>query len=453
MKTDDVRDPVATAAALASVLDVAARPLARRIRAAGAGRYVPVITLRRAAYREQEEQLAAIPGLSTNATTAPLAPTPGFGRALLGTVGPATAEQLAAADGRLAAGDVTGQSGLAQAHDARLAGAPARRVVIRHRSTGTVTRTLATRGGERPRPLRTRLDRDVQTAAEAALTDDDPAALVAVQPSTGDVLAVANRPADGTYDRALLGRYPPGSTFKVVSTAALLGAGLDPAETVDCPATLAVDGKPFRNFEGSARGPVPFSEDFAESCNTAFVSLADRLGRDDLTRVARTFGLGERLDPGAPAAAADVPPPRDAVGKAAMLIGQDRIVASPLAMAGVAATVADGRWRAPRLLDGAPRTTGPALDPGVLATLRELMRAVVTGGTGTALAGVPGEVRGKSGTAEYGGGEPPPTHAWFIATRDDLAVAVLVEGGSSGGAVAAPIARRFFDALGAAAGA
>ncbi len=75
------------------------------------------------------------------------------------------------------------------------------------------------------------------------------------------------------------------------------------------------------------------------------------------------------------------------------------------------------------------------------------MRDVVTSGTGTALAGVPGEVLGKSGTAEYGGGDPPPTHAWFIAAREDLALAVLVEGGEAGGSVAAPIAARFFAAL------
>ena len=73
------------------------------------------------------------------------------------------------------------------------------------------------------------------------------------------------------------------------------------------------------------------------------------------------------------------------------------------------------------------------------------MRAVVTGGTGTALAGLPGFVAGKSGTAEYGGGDPPPTHAWFIAFRGDLAVAVLVEGGRAGGTVAAPIAARFLE--------
>ena len=114
-----------------------------------------------------------------------------------------------------------------------------------------------------------------------------------------------------------------------------------------------------------------------------------------------------------------------------MMIGQDRIVASPLAMAGVAATVAAGRWHAPRLLADDPRADGPALRER--ARCATLMRDVVTSGTGTALRGLPGDVIGKSGTAEYGGGDPPPTHAWFIAARDDLAVAVLVEDGRSGG--------------------
>ncbi len=75
------------------------------------------------------------------------------------------------------------------------------------------------------------------------------------------------------------------------------------------------------------------------------------------------------------------------------------------------------------------------------------MRSVVTSGTGTALAVVPGEVAGKTGTAEFGGGDPPPTHAWFIAYRGDLAIAVLVEKGSSGAVAAAPVAQRFFVAL------
>jgi cell division protein FtsI/penicillin-binding protein 2 len=289
--------------------------------------------------------------------------------------------------------------------------------------------------------VRTTLDRTVQQAAESALgSRRDKAAVVAMQPSTGDILAVANRPTDQTFDRAIDGRYPPGSTFKVVSTAALLRDGLKTTEIVPCPQTITVGGKEFRNFEGEAAGAVPFSTDFAQSCNTAFVSLAKRLPADALTRTARDFGLGRT-------SASTVPPGTDTVERAASMIGQARIVASPLAMAGVAATVADGRWHIPRLLSTDPRNSGPSIALAELSTLRTLMRSVVTFGTGTALAVVPGQVAGKTGTAEFGGGNPPPTHAWFIAFRDDLAVAVLVEKGSSGGAVAAPVAQRFFAAL------
>jgi cell division protein FtsI/penicillin-binding protein 2 len=309
--------------------------------------------------------------------------------------------------------------------------------------------TLLSRAGDPGRPVRTTLSTDVQRAAEVALGDrTDEAALVAVQPSTGDVLAVANRPVDSAYDRALEGRYPPGSTFKVVTTAALLRDGLRPDDMVDCPRTITVGGRSFKNFEGSAQGAVPFSRDFAQSCNTAFVSLTERLPADALGETARDFGLGEAFKLGMPAAEAEVPPGRDLVARAAAMIGQDRILASPLTMAGVAATVADGRWRAPRLLAGDPEQEGRPLPSGELDTLRALTRAVVTEGTGTALAGIPGDVHGKSGTAEYGGGDPPPTHAWFIAYRDDIAIAVLVENGRSGGSVAAPIAARFLQALG-----
>jgi cell division protein FtsI/penicillin-binding protein 2 len=87
------------------------------------------------------------------------------------------------------------------------------------------------------------------------------------------------------------------------------------------------------------------------------------------------------------------------------------------------------------------------LRPGERDTLRTLMRLVVTSGTGAALAGLPGEIAGKTGTAEFGGGNPPPTHAWFIAFRADLAIAVLVERGKSGAEVAVPIAQRFFGAV------
>jgi cell division protein FtsI/penicillin-binding protein 2 len=288
----------------------------------------------------------------------------------------------------------------------------------------------------------------VQLAAETALGGrTEEAALVAVKPASGDVLAVANRPTDSSFDRAIEGRYPPGSTFKVVSTAALLRAGLATSETVDCPRTIAVDGRSFRNFEGSAAGAVPFSQDFAQSCNTAFISLAGRLSPDALTRAGRDYGLGRRLRLPLAAPAAQVPPGRSAVERAAAMIGQHEILASPLSMAGVSATVAAGRWHAPRLVASDPRRAGRRLPPRERETLAGLMRSVVTSGTGTALSGVRGAPAGKSGTAEYGGGDPPPTHAWFIAYRGNLALAVLVENGRSGGAVAAPLAAAFFEAL------
>jgi cell division protein FtsI/penicillin-binding protein 2 len=437
-----VRDVDATATQLAEVLKIDGDKLAAAARRAGPKQFVEALTLRTADYQPLAERLGAIEGVQTIDGTAQLAPSRSFARALLGAVAPATAEQVQKAHGAIAAGADVGQWGLEARFESRLAGTSTRRIVIRG-ADGEPNATLLRRAGRKGQSLRTTIDRDVQQAAETALGPRrDKAAVVALQPSTGDILAVANRPTDQTFDRAIDGRYPPGSTFKVISTAALLRDGLKTSDTVACPKTITIGGKQFKNFEGEAAGAVPFSTDFTQSCNTAFVSLAKRLGADALSRTARDFGLGRTR-------ASQVPPGTDAVERAAAMIGQARIVASPLAMAGVAATVADGRWRAPRLLASDPRSSGPSLPEDELTTLRTLMRNVVTSGTGTALAVVPGEVAGKTGTAEFGGGDPPPTHAWFIAFRSDLAVAVLVEKGISGGAAAAPIAQRFFVALSA----
>ncbi len=441
-----VKRPAVTARGLADVLDVDAAPLERAIREGGKEQFVDALVMRPGDYRPLRAQIDAIRDAETAEGTAMLAPSREFARALLGTVAPASKEQLEKLGGRVAPGASVGQWGLQARFESRLAPVPERRVVVREE--GVPVETLLSRGGRRGRPVATTIDRRVQAAAEEALSGTtDEAALVAVQPSTGDVLAVANRPVESSYNRAFEGTYAPGSTFKVVSTAALLRDGLDVGDTVKCPTTIEAGGRQFKNFEGGAAGAVPFSRDFAVSCNTAFVSLAPRLAPDALTRTARDYGLGRTLQLALPAAGGKVPPGEDDVERAAAMIGQHEIVASPLAMALVAATVADGRWRAPRLLAGDPQKAGPALAGSERDTLRSLMRLVVTEGSGTALAGIPGEVRGKSGTAEFGGGDPPPTHAWFIAFRDDVAVAVLVERGRSGGSVAAPLAARFFSAL------
>jgi cell division protein FtsI/penicillin-binding protein 2 len=446
VERDKVRDPAAAAAAMARIVDVNANAYEAAIRRAGPKQFVEAITLREADAAKIDARLKEIRGALAVEDRAPLAPSRSFARALLGSVAPATAEQLKKLGARYAPGDSVGQWGLQAAFERRLAGSPERRIVIR--VGGAPSRTLRRRRGRDGSDLRTTLDIETQRAAENALGDSaKAAALVAIQPSTGDILAVANRPTDSSFDRALEGRYPPGSTFKIISTAALLRDGLDTNDTVACPRTRNVGGRVFRNFEGGAQGAVPFARDFAISCNTAFVSLANRLPANALGRTARDYGLGRPVKLALPVGQSAVPPGADAVARAATMIGQDRILASPLAMAGVAATVADGRWRAPRLLASDPRRSGPPLPSGEQQTLHTLMRSVITSGTGTALVGVPGDVAGKSGTAEFGGGDPPKTRAWFVAFRDDLAVAVLVERGRSGGSVAAPIASRFLAAL------
>jgi cell division protein FtsI/penicillin-binding protein 2 len=447
LQRDRVANPGASVRALAAIVDIDEQAFRRQVKGAGRRQFVVATTLRAADYERLAGRLRDVPGILTVDSRQPLAPTREFARALLGAVGPATAEQVAASHGRLAAGDTTGQWGLQEQFDARLRGMPARKVVVRYSSTGDVARTLRANAGKPARALRTRLSRRAQDAAEQALAPvSGAAALAVVQPSTGDVLALANRPTDDTFNRALNGVYPPGSTFKVITTTALLRRGLDVDAVVPCPKTLVVDGRGFKNFEGEAATQPTFASDFAISCNTAFISLADRLRTGELTTVAKAFGLGRGTHTAVQIATSRVPVPRGPVARAAAMIGQDRITATPLAMAGVAATVAAGRWRAPRILASDPRAAGPRLPAGELATLRRIMRRVVTNGTGTALAGIPGEVIGKSGTAEFGTGDPPPTHAWFIAARGDLALAVIVEDGRSGSAVAAPVAARFFRA-------
>jgi cell division protein FtsI/penicillin-binding protein 2 len=129
-------------------------------------------------------------------------------------------------------------------------------------------------------------------------------------------------------------------------------------------------------------------------------------------------------------------------------IGQSRIQVTPLQMASVAATVADGGYRMPHFVDQLDNVGSTPLPLGTAATVQSLMRLVVTEGTGkrAAVGGAP--VSGKTGTAEFGTADPPQTHAWFISYRGDLATSVLVEDAGFGGEIAAPIAAAFYRLLG-----
>ncbi len=460
-------DVPALTARLAELVDVDAAGLAERITAAAPDAFVPVITLRRSDYDPVRDQLQPLPGTVFRESTRPLAPTRDFARALLGTVGPASEEVVEASEGRVLAGDTTGLSGLQRRYDAQLAGTPGTSVtLVRAPAAGAaedaeaVTEELFAVPPVDGTDLQLSLDARVQQAADAALAGavaagaagNGNASLVAVDVPTGDVLAVANTPASGA-NRALTGQYPPGSTFKAVSTLALLGTGLTPQEVVGCPATATVDGRSFRNFEGGAAGDVPFAVDFAQSCNTAFVQLSSRLDAAALAAAGADVGLGGAWSLGTDAFTGSVPAEGSAVDVAAATIGQGEVLASPVAMAAVASTIARGSWADPRLvLTPAPEAgegASPAPDPARLGVVRDLMREVAVSGTASALADVPGApVHAKTGTAEFGTATPPQTHAWTIGFQGDVAFAVVVEEGASGGRVAVPVAESFLRALG-----
>jgi cell division protein FtsI/penicillin-binding protein 2 len=265
------------------------------------------------------------------------------------------------------------------------------------------------------------------------------------------VLAVANGgPNAAGYNRALIGRYPPGSTFKVATTFALLQAGITPQTTVDCPPTITIGGRVFKNAEGEALGSPPFRTDFAQSCNTAFVGSSRRITAAQLYSAAHTLGYAAPNTLGVTAFTGSVPQTASTVEHAADAIGQGTVLASPLTVASVSASVAAGRFSPPRLvLDPAPpAATALALATAPISDLQSLMREVVVSGTGTALRGVPGApVQGKTGTAEFGSADPPETHAWFTGYQGDIAFAVVVEGGGFGAKAAAPLAAAFLTRL------
>jgi hypothetical protein len=361
---------------------------------------------------------------------------------IAGTRAAATAEQAARLGPPYREGDVIGQSGLEAAFERRLAGDPASelRVVDPRRD---VVETLLLTAGTPPAPVQTGLDPRVQQRAGEALAGVvQPASLVAIDAPSGEVRAVVSHPSGG-FPRALMGRYPPGSTFKIVTATAALLSGVTPSTTVQCPPQVSVGGRRFVNAEGEELGPIPFRTAFAHSCNTAFVNVATALPPNALAGAAGLYGFGGYELP-VPAFTARFPAPGDAVEGAAAAIGQARVEASPLHMASVAAAVASGTWRPPRFVRAAPGSEHPIT---VAPTVRELMRLVVTSGTGTAanIGGAP--VSGKTGTAEFGTRQPPEVHAWFVGFRGNLAFAVLVDGGGFGGRIAAPIAARFLRSL------
>ncbi|HJS92812.1 MAG TPA: penicillin-binding transpeptidase domain-containing protein [Solirubrobacteraceae bacterium] len=426
--------------------------------AAHPAEFEPVFTVSRARFDQLRSGPAAhnvyaVPGTEFERTSAPAAMTSQLAAHVVGSLGPITAQELRALGAPYDASSTVGQGGLEASQERTLAGDPSTHIDVED-ATGNPVKLLASFGGRPGAAVHTSIDPRVQRAAESALAQSrhPDVSMVAMRASTGQVLAVVADPLS-TYDTALQGAYPPGSTFKVVTFTALYAHGLTPASPVSCPPTLTVNGEPFHNAAGV--GPASTIDDaFTESCNTAFISLATaHLSPADYPAAARLYGLARTPQLGLPAFSANIPEPASQTELAADAIGQGRLTFSPLGMAQIAAAVDSGVVRAPRLVDGAPDDTRPPsrLPAGLLTDLRAMMAQVTTTGT-AAGTGLPPGTHAKTGTAEYGTGPESQLKidGWLMGYYGDIAFAIVTHntGGPDGGPVDGPLIAKFLDELG-----
>jgi cell division protein FtsI/penicillin-binding protein 2 len=353
-------------------------------------------------------------------------------------------------------GTPVGVSGLEQAFNARLAGKPGGSLLAVDEGGETV-RTLAKSAPRPGAPVLTTIDPDLQEAAVVALAGRA-GGIAVLDARTGDVRALAGQ--------AYSAPQPPGSTFKMVTTTAALQKGVvsldDEFEIVN---GVNVGGRFINNANGELCGGT-FRQAFAESCNADFAPLGPEIGNDALVGTAERFGFNSPLTLYAPQVVARVDPPESTipteigaeVDLGVSAIGQGEVQATPLEMASVAQTIANGGVREPTSIVKS-RKLGPDAQPvrvmskKIADELTELMVGVVVEGTGTAGAITQAQVAGKTGTAELGpkpGQENNPNpvqikDAWFAAfapaERAKLAIGVLlIEAEAAGGEVAAPAA-------------
>ena len=368
-----------------------------------------------------------------------------------GTVGTELAPVLQAQGVSYRPGTTVGVSGLQKVYQRRLAGA-ARTEVIAENSAGHQVAVLKQWDGTDGTAVRTTIEAGVQQAATSAVAGQPAAAaIVAVQASTGHIIATADHAGGGTRVEPLAGRYQPGAAFTIVSAAALLSKGTNLSLPIPCLRSTRVGGRTFTNVPAvSALGDQPpFSMDFAKSCGTAFTTLSQGLTGSRLASAATAFGLGAQWKLPLNASSGSFRASQTQGGLAADTIGEQGVQASPLAMALIAAGVDAGKWRPPVLVTSPP---DPGLSPRVVAdaqtvgSLRTLMRDAVASGAarGANLAGAP--VYGQVGTAQATPGSKYWAH-WFVGYRGDVAFAVLVLT-KSPSTSAVPVGASFLSGLG-----
>lgn len=335
---------------------------------------------------------------------------------------------------------------LRQKYGDKAGGTPGVELMVRHAATEAADTSLLTLTEGEPGKLETTLSASVQAAAEKAVKRYGESSVVAVKPSTGEVLAVANNRADG-FNAAFQGRVAPGSTMKIITAAMLIDNGVtsmnDPAP---CPDTATWQSQTFKNLTGmKADMSATLANTFMRSCNTGFIKLIDEDPLTDASLTAEAeerFGLkGDNWQTGIVSFDGSVPA-SGGPDRAANAIGQGQVQMNPLNMASVTATAITGEFRQPYLvpfeLDDRKPATAKGLPQSTAAQLKQMMRLTATQGTGAAaMSGLGGDIGAKTGSAEVDG--QTTSNSWFTGFRNDVAAAAMTEEGGHGGDAAGPI--------------
>jgi penicillin-binding protein 2 len=415
----------------------------------------------------------------------------GFMAHLSGYVGEVSAEQVDASDGRYRPGDVVGKSGLERQYNDILQGTDGQRRVIVNsvgKEMGRLEEVEAVAG----KPIQLSIDYDLQVVAEQALAGKQ-GAIVAMDPRTGEVLAMASQPSpdpnlfairvpreewkrlNDDVDKPLLNRaiqaqLAPGSVFKIIMATAMLESKAIPEEfTVFCPGSAEFYGRTFHCWDKKGHGTVNLHQAVVHSCDVFFYNVGKRLGIDRIAYYAYKLGLGHKTGIDLPGEESGLMPSEEWKQRVfhqkwypgetiSVAVGQGAVVVTPLQLARMVGGVAmGGVFKQPHLLKDAKQVGEERfpLSEDTVEKLTQAMFGVVNEGGTAAIAKLPGiELSGKTGSAQVisaqglakaGRRRELKDNAWFVGyaprRNPEIVVSVLVQGGEHGASAAAPLAR------------
>jgi len=428
-----LKDAAATADGLGRVTGIEPSEVLGWILAAPRRPFLELVTFRPADYHEIARRIRKVHGLIVKRRRVLLFNS--IAPAVVGSVGAEASPALRNAGIAYRPGATVGLSGLQSRYQSYLAGTPTTEVVA-ETASGRTVRVLKTWRGRDPASVRTTIDAGVQQAAARAVAGaPGSAAIVALQASSGRILAVADHKAHGIPSiKPLNGQYPPGAAFTIVSTEALLAKGVAVNTPIPCTPVNSVGGHSFRNVPlAKTDQSATLAADFAQSCANALAGLSQKLSPAELSKAAAGFGFGRQWQLPLPGFSGSVGTSSGVAQLAAATIGQGNVKVSPLTMAEVAAQVATGTWHQPSLVTRPPDARVSRQTPfadTTLASLRAMMRAAVRSGAarGADVSGHP--VYGQVGTTPLASGRRQRWATWFVGYRGDMAFAIVEFSGS-----------------------